>query len=170
MNNTASEKSAAPVTAARSAPDQEYVYVDAEWSLKQSYRRDPLHLPFLAGLKEKRLLGVRDSVRNLVMFPPRSFAEESFSEMSELVPIGPGGIIRTLTRIVPSGKEPRPPFLVVFVQLDGADSAAAGRLRGEPSDCDPLSFIGARCRAVFKNEPEGAWTDFWYELEKGPTA
>jgi uncharacterized OB-fold protein len=161
------EKAAKP---ARAAPEEEFVFVDAEWALKQSYRRDPLQLPFLAGLKEKQLFGVRDTVRNLVMFPPRAFAEESFSEMSELVPVGPSGVIRTLTKVVPGGKEPRPPFLVVFVQLDGADSAAAGRLRGEPDDVDPLSLIGARCRAVFKSEPEGAWTDFWYELEKGPTA
>lgn len=156
---------------AGSAPEDEFVFVDADWSLKQFYRRDHLQLPFLAGLKEKRLLGVRDRVRGLVMFSPRSFAEESFSEMSELVPVGPGGVIRTLTKIVPGGKERGTPFLVVFVQPDGADSAAAGRLRGTGSDpADPLTLIGARCRAVFKPEPEGAWSDFWYELEGEATA
>ena len=155
---------------AHPAPEDEFVFVDADWSLKQFYRRDPLQLPFLAGLKEKRLLGVRDHARGLVMFSPRSFAEESFSEMSELVPVGPGGVIRTLTKVVPGGKEGMG-FLVVFVQLDGADSAAAGRLRGIGSDpADPLTLIGARCKAVFKPEPEGAWTDFWYELEGEATA
>lgn len=142
----------------------EFVFVDAEWKLKQRYRRDPLQARFFQGLKEKRLLGVRDPVRGLVMFPPRSFCEESFSEMTELVPVGPAGIIRTLTRIIPGGKEPRPPFIVVFVQLNGAASAAAGRLRGPDSDpADPLALIGSRCHAVFKSEPEGAFTDFWYE-------
>ena len=154
---------------AHSAPEDEFIFVDADWSLKQFYRRDPLQLPFLAGLKEKRLLGVRDHARGLVMFSPRSFAEESFSEMSELVPVGPGGVIRTLTKVVPSKGEAA--FLVVFVQPDGADSAAAGRLRGAGSDpADPLTLIGARCKAVFKPEPEGAWTDFWYELEGEATA
>jgi len=156
---------------ARSAPEDEFVFVDAAWSLKQSFRRDPLQASFLAGLKAKRLLGVRDPVRGLVMFPPRSFAEESYSDMSDLVPVGPGGVIRTLTKVIPGGKEPRPPFLVVFVQLDGADSAAAGALRGPGSDVsDPLSLIGKRCRAVFKPEPDGAWTDFWYQLEEGAAA
>lgn len=155
----------------RSTPEDEFVFVDADWSLKQLYRRDHLQLSFLAGLKEKRLLGVRDRARGLVVFSPRSFSDESFSEMSELVPVGPGGVIRTLTKIVPGGKEQRPPFLVVFVQLDGADSAAAGRLRGTGSDpADPLTLIGARCKAVFKPEPEGAWSDFWYELEGEATA
>lgn len=143
----------------------EFIFVDAEWKLKQRYRRDPLQAPFFQGLKEKRLLGVRDPARGLVMFPPRGFCEESFSEMSELVPVGPGGTIRTLTKVIPGGKEPRPPFIVVFVQLDGADSAAAGRLRGVGSDpADPLALIGQRCHAVFKPEPDGAYTDFWYEL------
>lgn len=144
---------------------EEFVFVDAEWSLKQRYWRDPLQAPFFEGLKSKRLLGVRDPARGLVLFPPRGFCEESFSAMSELVPVGPAGVIRTLTKIIPGGKEPRPPFIVVFVQLDGADSAAAGRLRGAGSDpADPLTLIGARCRAVFKPQPEGAFTDFWYEL------
>jgi uncharacterized OB-fold protein len=144
---------------------EDFVFVDAEWSLTQRYRQDPLQALFLAALKEKRLVGVRDPVRGLVMFPPRGFAEESFSAMTELVTVGPGGIIRTLTRIAPGGKQPKPPYIVAFVQLDGADSAAAGRLRGPGSDpADPLSLIGARCRAVFKAEPEGAFTDFWYEL------
>jgi uncharacterized OB-fold protein len=155
----------------RSAPEEDFVFVDAEWALKQSYRRDPLQAPFLAGLKSKTLFGVRDPARGLILFPPRSFSEESFTELKELVPVGPGGIIRTLTKVVPGGKEPRPPFLVVFVQLDGASSAAAGRLRGDDSDtADPLSLIGRRCKAFFKPEPEGAWTDFWYELDKGASA
>jgi uncharacterized OB-fold protein len=146
-------------------PDADFVFVDAEWSLTQRYRQDPLQARFLAALKERRLLGVRDQVRGLIMFPPRGFAEESFSAMTELVPVGPGGIIRTLTRIVPGGKQPKPPYIVAFVQLDGADSAAAGRLRGPGSDpADPLPLIGARCRVVFKPEPEGDSSDYWYEL------
>jgi hypothetical protein len=57
-------------------------------------------------------------------------------------------------------------LLVVFVQLDGADSAAAGRLKGPAVAIEnPLPLIGARCRAVFADEPAGGWGDFWYELE-----
>jgi hypothetical protein len=143
---------------------EEFLFVDGRWSLRQSYRRDPLLGPFFAALKEKRLVGVRDGTR--VLFPPRAFSEESYSELYELVPVGPGGIIRTLTRIVPGGAKPQPPYLVVFVQLDGAGSAAAGRLREPGGDlANPIELIGKRCRAVFKDEPAGDWADFWYELE-----
>jgi uncharacterized OB-fold protein len=142
---------------------EETIFVDGRWLLRQRYRADPLLAPFLATLKEKRLLGVRNGAR--VQFPPRHFAEENFATLHELIPVGPGGVIRTLTRIVPGGKTPQPPYLVVFVQLDGADSAAAGRLRGAGADdANPLALIGRRCRAVFKDEPAGDWSDFWYEL------
>lgn len=144
-------------------PQEETIFVDAKWSLRQRYRADPLLGPFLAALKEKRLLGVRNGAQ--ILFPPRHFAEENFATAGELVPVGPGGVIRTLTRIVPGGKTPQPPYLVAFVQLDGADCAAAGRLRGAEADAaDPLALIGRRARAVFKDEPAGDWSDFWYEL------
>jgi len=150
----------------RATQPEEFQFVDGRWSLRQSYRRDPLLGPFFAGLKEKKLLGVHDPARDLVLFPPRAFAEESFSELHDLVRVGPGGIIRTLTRIVPGGAKPQPAYLVVFVQLDGASSAAAGRLRGAGADtANPLALISRRCRAVFKDEPAGDWADFWYELE-----
>jgi uncharacterized OB-fold protein len=144
---------------------EDLTFVDAAWNLRQSYRADPLLAPFFEGLRNRRLLGVRDPGAGRVLFPPRSLSEESFAQLQELVPVGPGGVIRTLTR-VPGGKGGRPPLTVVFVQLDGADAAAAGHLRGAGADTDDLlALVGRRCRAVFKDAPEGAWTDFWYELE-----
>lgn len=146
------------------APAEEFFFVDAQWSLHQSYRRDPLQAPFFAALKEKRLVGVRDPASGRVLFPPRSFVEESYSVATELVPVGSGGVIRTLTRV--PGRKDGPPLMVVFVQLDGADSAAAGRLKGPAVAIEnPLPLIGARCRVVFADEPAGGWADFWYELE-----
>ena len=146
--------------------DEAFVFVDAGWHLRQSYRRDPLQPLMFAALKEKRLVGVRDPGTGRVLFPPRSFSEESFSVLSELVPVGPGGVIRTITRLPGGGPSNRPPYCVVFVQLDGADAAAAGHLRGAGSDpSNPAALIGKRCRAVFKAEPAGDFNDFWYELE-----
>jgi uncharacterized OB-fold protein len=146
------------------SPADEFLFIDAAWSLRQSYRADPLLAPFLAALKEKRLLGVRAGAR--VLFPPSAFDETTFAELHELVPVGPGGGIRTVTRIVPGGSKAPPPYLVVFVQLDGAACASPSRLRGPGSDvANPLDVIGRRCRAVFKPEPTGDWSDFWYEME-----
>jgi uncharacterized OB-fold protein len=150
------------MTETASQPEEEFVFVDGRWSLLQSYRADPMLAPFFAALRNKRLVGLRHQGR--VLLPPRHFAEEGFATSSELVPVGPGGVIRTLTRIAPGGKNSVPPFLVVFVQLDGADSAAAGRLQASADIANPLALIGCRCGAVFKDEPKGEWSDFWYEL------
>ena len=48
---------------------------------------------------------------------------------------------------------------------DGADTASPGYLRGAIVDEQAPALIGVRCRAVFKESPDGDWTDFWFELE-----
>jgi hypothetical protein len=32
---------------------------------------------------------------------------------------------------------------------------------------DPLTLIGMRCVGVFRDDPQGEWSDYWYELESG---
>jgi uncharacterized OB-fold protein len=161
-----SEISAKPAKAPEKPGDEEFVFVDARWDLRQSFRRDALQPAFFQALRERKLLGARDPSNGRVLFPPRAFAEESFSVLSELVPVGPGGIIRTITRLPGGGPNKRPPYCVVFVQLDGADSASAGHFRGAGSDLpNPAELIGKRCHAVFKDEPQGDWADYWYELD-----
>jgi uncharacterized protein len=93
-------------------PAEEFAFVDAQWDLKQSFRRDPLQPAFFAGLKEKRLLGARDT-NGRVLFPPHSFSDVTFSTLTELVPVGPEGTIRTLTMIPGGGPKNRPPVLAV---------------------------------------------------------
>lgn len=162
MNNA----SAKPVKGSDKLGEDEFFFVDAQWNLRQSFRRDPLQRQFFKALQERKLLGARDTANNRVLFPPRGFAEESFSALSELVTVGPGGVVRTVTRLPGGGPNKRPPYYVVFVQLDGADSAAAGHLRGVDTDlANPAELIGKRCHAVFKDEPKGDWTDYWYEMD-----
>ena len=148
------------------SPADDFIFVDAHWQLRQSYRQDILQPQFFAALREKRLLGVRDPSNGRVLFPPRSFSEAGFCIMSELVAVGPGGIIRTLTRLPGGGPNNRPAVLLAFVQFDGADSAGAGTLRGAGTDlARPSDLIGRRCRAVFKDNPAGDWHDYWFELD-----
>ena len=75
-------------------------------------------------------------------------------------------MIRSLARLPGGGRDKRPPSLIVFVQLDGADCAAASVLRGADTDiATPVDLIGRRCRAIFKDQPAGDWNDYWFELE-----
>ncbi len=154
-------------TRARQAPPEGIVFVDAAWDVRQSYRPDPLLERFLAELKHRRLVGGIVPGTNRVIFPPRSFCELSYRRVNDVVPVGPGGTIRGFTRLmVKLANGPTPPAVIVHVQLDGADTASPGYLRGAVVAMDPPpALIGTRCRAVFKEEPEGDWTDFWFELE-----
>lgn len=134
-------------------------FVDAAWSYPQIYRADPLLLEFFKALKQKRLMGAK-SPGGRVIVPPVSFCEETFSEVTELVPVGHTGTIRTFT-VLPG----TPAKVIVFVQLEGADTASAGYLRGVPEErLTAPNLIGAPCRVVFTDEPKGEWRDFWFEL------
>lgn len=143
------------------------VFVDGSWNVRQSYRSDPLLDRFFVELKRGRLMGGAVPGTGRVIFPPRSFCELSFRRVDRLVPVGPGGTVRGFTRLaVKLASGPPPPAIIVHVQLDRADTASPGYLRGDVVAADPPpDLIGTRVRAVFRGQPEGDWADFWFELE-----
>ena len=153
---------------ARTRAPEGIVFVDASWDVRQSYRSDPLLDRFFAELRDGRLMGGEVPGTGRVIFPPRSFCELSFRQVDRLVPVGPGGTVRGFTRLaVKLANGPPPPAVIVHVQLDGADTASPGYLRGDIVSADPPPpLIGARVRAVFKENPDGDWTDFWFEMEE----
>ena len=135
-------------------------FVEAGWDVPQIYRADPLLLAFFEGLKQKRLLASKVSGEGgRVIFPPTAFCEVTYSDVTELVPVGPGGVVRTFTVLPGTASK-----LMVLVQLDGSDTASAGYLRGLPeAETNSLDLIGARCTVVFADDPTGDWADFWFE-------
>lgn len=146
----------------RAADEPENIeWVEAGWEAQQFYRPDPLLQRFFAALKQKELLAAQSGGASpRTIFPPSTFNEDFGVAIADLVPVGPDGTIRSFT-VLPTPSGPR---VIVFVQLDGADTASAGYLRGLPEDqMYSLSLVGARCRAVFADEPKGAWGDFWFE-------
>lgn len=170
MSKTPSAAGTQESPKARSAekrPDPEgIVFADAGWNVPQFYRPDPQILRMFEALKKKKLVGSRVAGSRRVIFPPQSFCEVSFRETDELVEVGPGGTIRTFTIVHTKWGGLQTPYIIVFVQLDGASTATGGYLRNANTDpAGSLSLIGARCRAVFRDEPAGEWSDFWFELE-----
>ncbi len=169
MNDVKSETAAKPSAKGKPGknPDPEgIVFVDAGWEVPQFYRPDPLLQRMLAELANRRILGSRIAATGRVMFPPQSICEVSFEETDELVEVGPGGVLRTFTIVHTKWGGREVPYIIAFVQFDGANTATAGFLRNVSTEAaGSLSLIGARCRAVFKDEPVGDWSDFWFELE-----
>jgi uncharacterized OB-fold protein len=146
---------------------QEPVFVDATWQVRQVYRIDPLLDRFFDALREGRLLGGRVTSTGRVTVPPRSYCDVTGEPVEQLEPVGPGGVVRAITQVMtPFPNAPKPPYLIVFVQLDGASNACQGYLRGVDATAPPsLDWVGRRCKAVFAAERTGGWSDFWFEPE-----
>ncbi|GAA4339015.1 hypothetical protein GCM10023144_36720 [Pigmentiphaga soli] len=165
---TETKASTSPSPARKKQPDPEgIVFVDAQWDVPQRYRADPAIERMFDAFKEKRLLGTRVAGGDRVIFPPQSYCEVSYRDANEFVEVGPGGTIRTFTISHTKWGGPTPPYIVAFVQLDGASTATGGYLRNANTDpAGSLALIGARCRVVFRDDPAGEWSDIWFELEE----
>lgn len=154
-------------TAGHDAESGDFSFVEGEWEVHQRYVPSRALVEFFGGLKRKEILGSPVEGTGRIIVPPQDFCELSYRPTGPLVPVGPGGTIRSFT-IVHSrfANGPPPPVTMVFVQFDGADTASPGYLQG--TSLQPgteLELIGARCRAVFVDAPQGDWRDFWFELE-----
>jgi len=85
------------------------------------------------------------------------------------VPVGPEGTLETFTIITAAFPGlPKPPVVIAYVTLDGADTALVNMVNGLD-----LTDIGAaaaklqgqpRVRVKFVDEPEGRITDISFEL------
>jgi uncharacterized protein len=168
MSDTRSAGRPAAAPSRQKPPDPEgIVFVDASWDVPQAYAADPLIGRLFEAFKRKRLVGARVPGSGRVIFPPQSVCEVSYREADELVEVGPGGTVRTFTVVHSKfGGAPPTPYVMVFVQLDGASTASGGYLRNvDIGTAVNLALIGKRVRAVFKEEPAGQWSDVWFELE-----
>ncbi len=150
----------------KSDPSQdETLFVDATWKVRQEYRIDPVLDRFFDGLRDGVLLAGRVPSSGRLVLPPRSFCERTGEPVEELVAVGPGGVVRAITQVTtPFPGAPKPPYWLACVQFDGASTAVTAYLRGVDAAQPPgLGWIGRRCQAVFGPERRGHWSDFWLE-------
>src|SRR5215207_5745463 len=77
---------------------------------------------FLTGLREQMLFGIRGS-QGQVIVPPTEYGPQTGAELSELVAVGPGGVVDTWAWVRhPMRKHPLAhPFAWALVRPDGAD-------------------------------------------------
>ena len=108
-------------------------------------------------VNSKRIVGLRCPSCKKVLAPPFDVCGDCFEEISgddgEWVEVGPCGAVQTFT--VVHYKNPlcdlEPPYALVSVRLDGADTDFIHVVKGT---CDDLA-IGSRVEAVFAEEPAG---------------
>jgi len=84
----------------------------------------PVIGPFLTGLRDGRILGIR--CRDRVLVPPQEYDPETGDALEPpLVEVGPAGTVETWAWVSePTRKHPLDrPFAFALVKLDGADTA-----------------------------------------------
>jgi uncharacterized OB-fold protein len=138
----------------------------ATWKLEFPYRRStgPVIGAFLAGLRDRRVLGARTAAGR-VLVPPLEYDPETGEAASETVEVGQSGVVQHAAWITePLRNHPLDhPFAWALIQLDGADTAMLHAVDAvAPGAVGP----GARVRIRWADEPEGKITDIaCFEVE-----
>lgn len=99
---------------------------------------------FLTGLREQVLIGIRDG-QGRVLIPPTEYDPQTGEDLSELVQVGPGGVVDTWAWVRhPMPKHPLDhPFAWALVRPDGAD---VGFL--QPVDAGSIERMATGMRVV----------------------
>lgn len=112
---------------------------------------------FLTGLREQVLLGIKGT-DGTVIVPPVEYDPQTGDDLTELVEVGPGGVVDTWAWVRhPMPKHPLPhPFAWALVRPDGAD---VGFL--QPVDAGSIDAMatGMRVRPRWAAEREGTIHD-----------
>ena len=125
----------------------------------------PILGAFLTGLREKVLVGSK-AEDGRVIVPPAEFDPVSGNDLTELVEVGPEGVITTWAWVTePHAKHPLDdPFAWILVKPDGADTPMLGAVKAPSMDA---VTTGARVEPVWADEREGHIDDIahWVLVE-----
>ena len=112
---------------------------------------------FLTGLREQMLLGIKGS-RGQVIVPPVEYDPDTAEELTELVEVGPGGVVDLWAWVRhPMPKHPlQHPFAWALVRPDGAD---VGFLQAVDAGSLDAMSTGMRVRPRWAAQREGSIGD-----------
>lgn len=125
----------------------------------------PVIGPFLTGLRNATILGVRTGTGR-VLVPPLEWDPATGEPLeTDLVEVGPGGVVETWAWVSePGRKHPLDhPFAFALVRLDGADT---GLLHAVDAGAMDRMRTGMRVTARWKDERAGHITDLVFVPEE----
>ena len=155
---------------------QELIVSRQTLSIKQRFSTGPVMGRFLAELRDNaRIMAIR--ARNgRCLLPPREVDAHTMREGCDWVEVGPGGTIRDFDIVYYASPDPlsgetrETPYIICWVDLDGAGSDAP--LWHLLQVDDPAQVKrGMRVRAVFNEERHGVMEDIKHFVladAKGP--
>lgn len=125
----------------------------------------PVVGPFLTGLRDGQLLGVRNR-DGRVLVPPLEWDPATGEALdNEFVEVGPGGTVETWAWVTePGRKHPLDhPFAFALIRLDGADT---GLFHAVDAGSMERMKTGMRVTARWKDERTGNITDLCFVPEE----
>jgi uncharacterized OB-fold protein len=134
-------------------PKEPVKYIDAEVRLPYHYVAGDYRAHYLRALKDKRILGSRDSQTGKVFVMPVVASPESFAPCDELVRVPDRGIVTTfcVVNIPVIGRSLEIPYVAASVALDGADISIFALIQ----ECKAEDVrMGMRVAAVWKPDGE----------------
>ncbi len=134
----------------------------APHTLSYTYKRSlgPLLGRFFTGLRDRQILGAKRADGSVLM-PPKEYDPDTSAALDELVPVGPGGVVKSWAWVsAPRKQQPLDrAFAYALVQLDGADTAFLHVVdAGEESAMQ----TGMRVTARWSDEATGQITDLTF--------
>jgi uncharacterized protein len=127
--------------------------------IEYTYTRStgPVIGAFLAGLRDRKILGVR-TADGRVLVPPAEYDPVTSADLSELVDVAEAGVVTTWSwNDTPVEGQPlTTPFAWALVQLDGADTAMLTAV--DAGDASRMA-TGMRVRARWADERVGSIRD-----------
>ena len=148
-------------------PDSDVVSVPHV--LEYTYKRSvgPVIGRFLAGLRERKIEGVR-MANGGVLVPPAEYDPFTSEPLSDFVEVGSSGVVVSWAWVTtPKGKHPLGhPFAWALIRLDGADTSL---LHAVDARDEENMASGMRVRVRWRDETVGEIQDIaCFEPEGGP--
>ena len=160
-----------PGGAGREAPKEELIVLKQLLSLEQRFSTGPLMGRFLAELRDhRRILANRCPACGRHQVPPREVCAVCHVPVTELVEVGPGGLVTFYDVAFYASPDPltgesrETPYCSAFILLDGCRGNDTFWHEIRPADIPRLRY-GQRVRPVWAEHRTGAITDIrWFEI------
>lgn len=158
----------------QTTPPAELLQIPARWDFEYTYFAGATASRFFAELRDqRRIMGTRCPGCERTLVPARAYCDACFRETDEWVTIGSRGTVDAFTIIAMKFPGlPEPPLAIVYVTLEGADTAILNYLDGvDLSDIDAAATVlmgHPPVEVVFDDAPEGRITDFHFRLLPSP--
>ena len=147
---------------------EEYLIIPGKWEIPYRHSAGKFATKFFMELKEnKRIMGVKCPKCKRVLLPPRAFCERCFVPLEEWVEVSDTGTIITFTICYEKFTGlPDPPYAVLEIRLDGADTDILHLVGGvdlsDPEKAVEKVKVGARVKAKWREERTGSILDIEY--------